>query len=136
MRTEFWILDTNILLRALMNENSVPGLALKRARETGTLLVSEEIASEYFDVFSRPKFERYVSLETRLAFIENIISNSLSIEPKERILACRDPKDNMFLELGVTAGASCIISGDQDLLVLHPFRTIPIISPGDFLNLF
>src|ERR1700677_885916 len=111
MSNGFWILDTNILLRALMNENSAAGMALKKARETGTLLVSAETASEYFNVFSRPKFERYVSLETRLDFIENIISNALAAEPAERINACRDPKDNMFLELAVTAAASCIISG-------------------------
>jgi len=135
MSPEFWIPDTNILLRALMNENSEAGIALKKAREIGTLLVSAETAAEYFDVFSRPKFEKYVSLETRLAFIENIISNALAVEPKERINACRDPKDNMFLELAVTAGASCIITGDQDLLVLHPFNGIPIISAADFLTL-
>jgi len=71
-----------------------------------------------------------------LAFIENIISNSLAIEPKERIVVCRDPKDNMFLELAATAGVSCIISGDQDLLGLHPFNTISILSAADFLQQF
>lgn len=119
-----------------MNEDSVSGSALKKARETGTLLVSTQIASEYFNVFSRPKFERYISLETRLAFIENIISNALMVEPVEKITACRDPKDDMFLELAVTAEASCIISGDEDLLVLHPFSGISIVSAGDFLKLF
>ena len=116
-----------------MNEDSIPGKALKKARQTGTILISAEIASEYFAVFSRPKFEKYVSLETRLAFIENIIANSLSVEPNEKFNVCRDQRDNMFLDLAVTAGASCIISGDQDLLVLNPFNNIPIISSADFL---
>ncbi|MFI5137352.1 MAG: putative toxin-antitoxin system toxin component, PIN family [Sphingobacteriales bacterium] len=136
MKPEYWVLDTNTLLSALLYEGSVPGIGLKKARETGTLLVSAETASEYFNVFSRPKFEKYVSLEIRLAFIENIISNALQIEPKERVIICRDPKDNKFLELALTAGASCIISGDQDLLVLHPFNSIPIVSAADFLRLF
>jgi uncharacterized protein len=136
MKTEFWILDTNTLLSALLNEDSTPGIALKKARESGTLLVSAETASEYFNVFSRSKFEKYVSLETRLAFIENIISNALAVEPKERVDACRDPKDNKFLELAITAGASCIISGDSDLLILNPFRGIPIVSAADFLRTF
>jgi uncharacterized protein len=136
MKPEFWIFDTNTLLSALMNENSTPGLALIQARQKGSLLISAEIASEYFDVFSRPKFEKYVSLDTRMAFIENIISYALSIEPKEKITACRDAKDNKFLELALTAGASCIVSGDQDLLILHPFEGIPILSPVDFLKLF
>jgi putative PIN family toxin of toxin-antitoxin system len=134
MKHEFLVIDTNILLSALLNEESLPGLALKKARTIGTLLISSEIASEYFNVFSRPKFEKYVSLETRLAFIENIISNSFPIEIKEKIIVCRDPKDNRFLELAVTAGASCIISGDQDLIILNPFQGIPIISCADFLQ--
>jgi putative PIN family toxin of toxin-antitoxin system len=136
MKTEFWIFDTNTLLSALLDENSTPGIALKKARQAGTLLVSAETATEYFNVFSRTKFEKYLSLEIRLAFIENIVSNSLAVEPKERIIACRDPKDNKFLELAVVAEASCIITGDQDLLVLNPFNTIPIISAADFLKLF
>jgi predicted nucleic acid-binding protein len=52
------------------------------------------------------------------------------------VTACRDPKDNKFLELAITAGASCIIKGDQDLLILHPFENIPIVSASDFLTLF
>jgi predicted nucleic acid-binding protein len=31
--------------------------------------------------------------------------------------------------------ASCIITGDDDLLVLHPFRGIPIVNASDFLNM-
>ncbi len=136
MRHEFWVFDTNTLLSALFNENSTPGEALKKARQTGTFLVSADTASEYFNVFSRSKFEKYISLETRMAFIENIISNALAVEPNERITACRDPKDNKFLELAATAGASYIISGDQDLLILHPFNNIPILSAIDFLKDF
>jgi putative PIN family toxin of toxin-antitoxin system len=136
MKTEFWVLDTNTLLSALFNENSTPGIALKKARQNGTLLVSAETASEYFTVFSRNKFERYVSLETRIAFIENIISNALYVEPVVKVAVCRDPKDNKFLELAVTAEASCIISGDQDLLMLNPFNGIPIVTAAEFLELF
>lgn len=136
MKTEFWVLDTNTLLSALFNENSTPGVALKKARETGTLLISAEIASEYFIVFTRDKFEKYVTLETRIAFIENIIANALIIEPVLKINACRDSKDNKFLEVAFTAGATCIISGDQDLLILNPFNDIPIITPAAFLTRF
>jgi len=56
--------------------------------------------------------------------------------PEIEITDCRDPKDNKFLELAVTANASCIITGDDDLLVLHPFRNIPILNASDFLNNF
>ncbi|HLZ16138.1 MAG TPA: putative toxin-antitoxin system toxin component, PIN family [Cyclobacteriaceae bacterium] len=133
MSKKFWVFDTNTLLSALLNENSVPGLALKKARETGTLLISPSTAAEYFTTFTKPKFDKYLSLEIRIAFIENIISNALSVEIKEIVTVCRDPKDNMFLSLALSAKADALVTGDKDLLVLHPFRGIPILQAGDFL---
>ena len=53
----------------------------------------------------------------------------------ERIAECRDPKDDKFLELAVYGSASCLITGDEDLLVLHPFRGIPILSAAQFLEM-
>jgi len=46
----------------------------------------------------------------------------------------RDPKDDKFLNLAIDASASCIITGDKDLLILHPFENIPILLPSDILN--
>jgi predicted nucleic acid-binding protein len=50
----------------------------------------------------------------------------------ERIAACRDPTDDKFLELVVNGHADIIVTGDLDLLVLNPFRGIPIITPIAF----
>lgn len=132
---EFFVFDTNILLSAVFNENSTPGKALKKARTVGTLLVSDEIISEYLIVFSREKFGKWLSLKTRIDFIENIISNALPIQVLEKVVACRDPKDDKYLSLAKTAQADCIVSGDQDLLVLNPFENIPIFNAADFLNI-
>ncbi len=54
----------------------------------------------------------------------------------EVVRACRDPKDDMYLELAVSDEATCIVSGDQDLLQLNPFQGIPIITPDEFLTSF
>lgn len=132
MNNKFWVFDTNTLLSALFNINSSPGLALLKARAMGTLLISDEIREEYFSVFTRPKFEQYLSLPTRIAFIENILTNALPVHVTENVTVCRDPKDNMFLSLALSASADGIISGDQDLLVLHPFNAIPIITAANF----
>ena len=50
----------------------------------------------------------------------------------EHVKACRDPKDNFLLSLAVSAKADLIVTGDKDLLVLHPFRGINIISYTEF----
>lgn len=53
--------------------------------------------------------------------------------PYERVVECRDVKDDPYLELALEARASFIISGDQDLLVMSPWRGILIVTPADFL---
>ncbi len=52
----------------------------------------------------------------------------------ERIAECRDPTDDKFLELAVNGRADMIVTGDLDLLVLNPFRGIPIIEPAAFVQ--
>jgi len=50
------------------------------------------------------------------------------------IKKCRDKNDDKFLELAVNDKAGFIVSGDEDLRVLSPFRKIPILSPREFLE--
>jgi putative PIN family toxin of toxin-antitoxin system len=55
------------------------------------------------------------------------------VEVTSLVSNCRDPKDNKFLELAIDGKATSIVTGDKDLLVLHPFRNINIVTPGAFL---
>jgi putative PIN family toxin of toxin-antitoxin system len=50
------------------------------------------------------------------------------------IRECRDPKDDKFLELAVNGRANVLVTGDKDLLALHPFRGIPILAPAQYLS--
>jgi len=49
-----------------------------------------------------------------------------------RVAVCRDPKDDEILSVALSAGVDAILSGDQDLLVLHPFGNIPILTVSAF----
>ena len=62
-----------------------------------------------------------------------LVYESELVEITEVVNACRDPKDDKFLELAVSGRATHIISGDDDLLALHPFRGIAILTPQDFV---
>lgn len=84
----------------------------------------------------RPKFDRYISVEIRRSFVEEIKSLSMEVEITENVKLCRDPKDDKYLELALSGKADCIITGDQDLLTLNPFENIPIITPVEFLGKF
>jgi predicted nucleic acid-binding protein len=52
----------------------------------------------------------------------------------EVVTDCRDPKDNKFLELAVSGRATHIVTGDPDLLTLHPFRGVAIMTAQAFLS--
>jgi predicted nucleic acid-binding protein len=56
------------------------------------------------------------------------------VQPSESIDECRDPKDNKYLELAISGHAESLITGDEDLLVLNPFRNIKIITVLEFLD--
>ena len=131
--TKRFVIDTNSLISAFLLEKSVSRFAYDRARAAGTIVLSSETYREFGDVFIRPKFDRYVALSKRQQIIEDIQSVAVLLEVTKTITACRDPKDDKFLLLAVSVGAS-IITGDQDLLVLHPFQNIPILTPANFLQ--
>ena len=101
---------------------------------SGEILVSDEIVRELNDVLSRPKFERYATEEDLARFLQSLLQEARLVEVVGTIQACRDPKDNKYLEAAVSGNAECIVSGDDDLLVLHPFREIPILRPREFLD--
>ena len=128
-----FVFDTNVVLSAALFEHSVPDQALRRALGVGDVLLSLATLQELHDVLSRPKFEQYVTLEEREEFLATLVNRASLVEIKETIEACRDPKDNKVLEVAVSGQATCIISGDEDLRVLHPFRGIPILTPAGFL---
>ncbi len=133
---ENFVFDTNTLVSAFLFENSIPRKALSLATRTGRLTASSETHSEFKEVIFRTKFDRYFGLNGRQKALEEINEISIFLEINERITSCRDPKDDKFLELAVSAKASCIISGDEDLLVLNPFRNIPILKASEFLERF
>lgn len=126
------VCDTNTLISYLLLPNSVSSITVRKAFERGVLLVSESTLNELADVLSRPKFDRYISLEDRQAFFRLFSRMYERVNIVYPVNACRDPKDNQFLEVAVNGGASMIIRGDADLLVLHPFQGISILTAAQF----
>jgi uncharacterized protein len=114
--------------------HSVPRQAFDAAAARGRLLVSAATVAELDDVLRRPKFNKYISEEKRLEFLAALVQEAEQVEVTELVTACRDAKDDKFLELVVSGRASHILSGDADLLALHPFRGIAVLTPQAFLT--
>ena len=132
-----YVLDVNTLISAfLLSETSVAAKCYYKAKDTGRIVCSDDIFNELADVFIRPKFDRYLVLEKRLQIIDELKGLMTFVPVSIVINACRDPKDDKFLELAIASRATCIVTGDKDLLVLHPFHEISIVTPADFLLQF
>jgi predicted nucleic acid-binding protein len=83
--------------------------------------------------FAAPYFASRLS-SSFLAGVQRIFATAELVEITERITACRDPTDDKFLELATSGRADVIVTGDLDLLVLSPFRGIPIVTPRVFIH--
>lgn len=130
------VIDTNVLISGILLPSSTPKKALEIIFQNTTPIVSSETFRELHEKLALPKFDRYISARERQLFLRQLLSVSAFIPVSSTITDCRDPKDNKFLELAVDGSAEYIVSGDQDLLVLNPFRGISILSPQEFLDSF
>lgn len=131
---DLFVFDTNTLVSALLFANSKPAQALQKARVNGLLVSSQETFTELSEVLMRPKFDRYLSQQSRQQFLTDYRNVILWVDVTYSITDCRDAKDNKFLEVAISANALYLISGDDDLLVLHPYGNVQILNPADFLS--
>ncbi|MEG3851160.1 putative toxin-antitoxin system toxin component, PIN family [Microcoleus sp. herbarium19] len=134
--TNRFVVDTNVLISALLFKTSVPFQAIELAEKQGIILYSEATLNELEQVLNRKKFNKYLDLEDRQVFLLKFISSSQLVSITENITVCRDEKDNKFLELAVSGNANVIVTGDLDLLVLNPFQTVEILTPDMFIERF
>jgi putative PIN family toxin of toxin-antitoxin system len=134
MTSRRYVFDTNVIVSALLINESTPAKAFRSALDAGAVLVSGSTIKELDNVLARLKFERYVTREERERFLGAFLERAELVEVTVAVQACRDPEDDKFLELAVSGSATAIVTGDPDLLALDPFENIRIVRPADLLN--
>ena len=130
------VFDANVLISALLSPKSIAAKILNWAENNGTVLYSEATLTELISVLNRPKFSKYISPKDIAGLVIRIKAVWLSVEIINQIKLCRDPKDDKFIDIAINGEALHIITGDNDLLVLHPIETISVINPRNFLDEF
>jgi putative PIN family toxin of toxin-antitoxin system len=134
MKAERVVLDTNVLISAALSPHGKPSACLSWVLDNATLVTSRELLDELDTRLARPKFSKYLGDERRRAFVADLALSSVLVDVRGVIRLCRDPDDDKLLEITIAGGAHCLVTGDQDLLVLNPFRGVPILTPAQFLE--
>ncbi len=130
------VIDTQVLLRAVVNRRSLPAEIVYDLIDNYVLLVSEATLKEIENVLSRPKVRNKFALTD--AIVQELmsrLSKGVRVVVDDVPAVSRDPKDDIFLACADVRRADTIISEDNDLLVLNPYKSIQIVNVSDFLKL-
>jgi putative PIN family toxin of toxin-antitoxin system len=128
------VIDTNVYVSRFIQPFSAPGRAVAKALKEDKTLVSIATWTELQAVLQRPKFAPYIQPGSVEPFLVDVLSVAIHIDIPTPIRACRDPRDDKFLEVAVHGRADVIVTGDRDLLDLNPFHGIEILTPAEYLK--
>jgi putative PIN family toxin of toxin-antitoxin system len=128
------VVDTNVFASAIIFPGSVPRQVVDHSLDHGVVIFSEATMTELAEVLSRSKFNSFVSRADRELFLAQVESVAEFVPIIQLVRACRDPKDDKFLEVALNGRADVIITGDADLLGMHPWRGIAVLSPAKYLK--
>ena len=131
------VLDVNVWISGLL-WGGVPGQILKLAKNQRiTIFASEKILADIEDTLERPKLQsrkQYWGYTT--AYLMTIVQELIQpcVDRLLEVPQLRDADDAVILASAIVIQAEVIITGDLDLLTLHDFENIPIITPQEFLS--
>ncbi len=127
------VIDTNLWISFLLTRDFSKLDRLMSAERT-ILLISPELLEEVVEVAERPKFRKYFDLIELANLLVNLKQKAELIQVSSQVNVCRDDKDNFLLSLAIDGTATHLLTGDKDLLVLHPFGEIQILTIADYLS--
>jgi putative PIN family toxin of toxin-antitoxin system len=129
------VFDASTIVGSALKASSVPRRALLVARKRHTIALSAPVYREIDEVLRRQEFAKALAHDRRQEILGLLTAAAFWVTPNESVQECRDPKDNKYLELALAAGAVVIVSSDDDLLTLHPWRGVLILRPAEYLAL-
>ena len=127
------VIDTNVFVSGLLSAGSPPARCIEAVVSTAQLVASHATLHELMHQLLAPKFDRYVARARREGLLARLAPLVEIVEVVQQVRACRDPKDDQFLEAAVNGRADVIITGDKDLLELDSFRGVAIVTPAAYL---
>ena len=129
------VFDTSTPVGAVLKPQSIPAKALSWGWEVAEIAVSAETLEELRLVVARERLDAYRERAARQTFVELYQAMTVLVPVGETVVACRDPRDDKFLSLAVSAGASLLVSSDDDLPSLARYQGVTILRPKAFVEL-
>lgn len=131
------VLDTNVLVSALIKAGKPRELILKIAEKKVQIILSREILEEFIEITDAPRIRRYAREDDKITFLKAIgsIANLVKVRSKFKVVK-EDPTDDIVLRTAHDGKAEYVVSGDGHLLSLKKFRTIRIVTVSQMLDIF
>ena len=130
------VLDTNIWLSAAISKSGAPAQVVRRVLQNGIPVFSKATFAELEARLWKPKFDRYLSMDTRRAILHDANAVAHWVDIPADIAAktySRDPDDDKFIHTAIAASAAWLVTGDQDLLVIETPLPVRILTAGEAL---
>ena len=128
------VIDTNVLVSAMLKWSSVPGKVLEFALEgVITPLINDEILAEYREVLLRKKF--HLNNDIVNDVISSFEEQGEFIDTGQTDIAFSDPKDAVFYEIVMEkrkeTGNAYVVTGNIKHFPKQPF----VVTPREMLDL-
>jgi uncharacterized protein len=130
------VLDTNVLISAALSARSLPASVVDYFFRFGQVVFSKATFDEFESRLWRPKFDKYLPIETRRGIILEARGSAQWVDLVQHSTSdsySRDPDDDKFIHTALAGKADALISGDQDLLILGEVNGLTILSPAAVL---
>ena len=132
------VIDTNILIRALIKPDGTVGPILTRLADGEyTLVYSEPLLDELLEKLALPRIRTKYGIDNDVieSLLHLLALRAELVSPTRRMKICRDPDDDRVIEAALDGHANYIVSGDADLLTLGVVDHLPIVLPFEFLQI-
>ena len=127
------VIDTNLWISFLLTRD-FSKLDRLMSADRATLLLNQELLEEIVEVAERPKFRKYFDLLELSDLLVNLKQKVELVQVSSQVSVCRDDKDNFLLSLALDGAATHVLTGDKDLLVLHLFGEVQILTIAEYLS--
>lgn len=124
------VIDTSLLVRMVTGTPASSPLYRLWREGRFELVLSPDLLKELETVLSRPGLQKYLRPGIARAFLDLLSAEATMVTPAISVSLCRDPKDDLLLEIAVASQADYLVSADRDLVEDPQLREVMRVQYG------